>query len=866
MEFKHHEKKWGDFLEKLFLSLNKKVYVIILIISLITLISLSVVYAIQGPYSIMILVISISTFLAIVIGILIFIITKIESRLWGNIVYYIIIILFDIVIMYQYIYSSMIKDIQMATRMYYFYVGYMNMLVNIKKDHTKTEFLCLIIYKFILYIVIMIFYDYFQNESQFLLIDIFIMLLSSILVILSMLNKNILYTGLEKLNNKNVAITNQIRNIFNTVKSPMMSINFKKNTIFLNVAFINFFKENFDMNRIDIKYLLNEKNENPFLNLDLKSFIKTEELLNFESLYHYIESDKKNKKIGTFKNKILLLNQLLKSFSQESDSPSEFNLLDLLNLKKDFEDKGTFRLVNTDKIVEIYWKSTVHLRDEEVFEIMLQDITSLRQLQFTKADIKYRHIYLARIAHEFKTPISSLIYSLKDLVKILKKSERNNEGSYSDIAKSISFIEGQANFISILIHDINDYCKNISEFEINLDRVNLREIINFSIQILNTLINRDINKKENVKVKLLISDDVPKFITTDERRLKQLIVNLLSNSLKFTNFGHISLNVEYSPKIDLNSYDEIKFFVEDTGVGITKEDQKKLFQDYAEINKDFIKLNKEGTGLGLSICKHIINKLGKDLYCISQDRVTKFFFTIYDLSDNYENNLDKPSKDIESIKLINKASSEMISKSRKSKENFVILEKNPSSIFNKSFDFIKMTHSERIFHEIYKFEEFDNHKVKLFNFIKPLIKYMKNIIENVKDLKFILVVDDEKINSKSLKQLIKKYLTKYNFSNYKILILNDGIEALNILYFDAMFFMKISSIFCDLNMKFLNGDILFNLLKNVNKNTNHVLKFIMYSNTDIDTILAIIPEIKYILRKPCSRIELEKIVDQIEGF
>ena len=81
-----------------------------------------------------------------------------------------------------------------------------------------------------------------------------------------------------------------------------------------------------------------------------------------------------------------------------------------------------------------------------------------------------------------------------------------------------------------------------------------------------------------------------------------------------------------------------------------------------------------------------------------------------------------------------------------------------------------------------------------------------------------------------------------------------------------MFFMKISSIFCDLNMKFLNGDILFNLLKNVNKNTNHVLKFIMYSNTDIDTILAIIPEIKYILRKPCSRIELEKIVDQIEGF
>ena len=195
----------------------------------------------------------------------------------------------------------MIKDIQMATRMYYFYVGYMNMLVNIKKDHTKTEFLCLIVYKFILYIVIMIFYDYFQNESQFLLIDIFIMLLSSILLILSMLNKNILYTGLEKLNNKNVAITNQIRNIFNTVKSPMMSINFKKNTIFLNVAFINFFKENFDMNRIDIKYLLNEKNENPFLNLDLKSFIKTEELLNFESLYHYIESDKKNKKIGTFK-------------------------------------------------------------------------------------------------------------------------------------------------------------------------------------------------------------------------------------------------------------------------------------------------------------------------------------------------------------------------------------------------------------------------------------------------------------------------------------------------------------------------------------------------------------------------------------
>jgi signal transduction histidine kinase len=285
--------------------------------------------------------------------------------------------------------------------------------------------------------------------------------------------------------------------------------------------------------------------------------------------------------------------------------------------------------IHHEKIVQISWKKSINNTEDRI-DFMLNDITILKEAQFTKAETKYKNIYLAKVAHEFKIPINSLIYSVNEL---FEKFPQVKESKDEKIKKQVEFIQSQSNFITILTHDINDYCKDVNDFEINLEPVEIRVVINFAFEIFVCLLTKDQYKKDNVKFNLNISDNVPQFINTDEKRLKQLLINLISNSVKFTNFGHINLNVDYAPKINENTFNELKFCVEDTGIGIKKEDQSKLFQDYSDVNKDFFKMNKEGTGIGLSICKKIIQKLGNNISCESENKITHFKFSVYDFND-----------------------------------------------------------------------------------------------------------------------------------------------------------------------------------------------------------------------------------------
>ena len=679
-----------------------------------------------------------------------------------------------------------------------------------------------------------------------------------------------------------------------------------------NSAFYNFVKENFSQDDADIRYLLNEmppdQNYQPKFSID-----DTHEDIFYYQKINDVISENKMKKLGKFKNQILILNKLLKSLLKlihnETNGYDEvsgpFDLIALIKqyrLSKEndfFENKLTYKLVNNEKIYETYSRKSIFNNNEEVIDIMLNDVTSLIQLEITRADIKSRQVYLARIAHEFKTPINTLIYSINELIRNYKGKNSIDQNNSNDF----EFIEGQANFISILIHDINDYCKNINEIEIYLDQFDLRKVLDFAFQILNTLINRNKYKKETVQTKLNICENVPKIIKTDERRLKQLLVNLLSNAVKYTNFGNISINVNFKPKSETgNEFDEIDFCVEDTGVGISKEEQKKLFKDFSNVNKQFIKLNKDGIGLGLAICKEIIRKLGKGLNCESENQLTRFFFTIYDKKDEInllnetiideqtvvlvesssfyikslsnfcistENFFNEKEKNVNNNLLNNvyleiQSKNELINQKRNT-ENIKNSKTKTEGIFKNKSNMIKI---ENQFLKMLESSEFIKHKANFFNFIKPPLKYLKFILEKINDLKIILIVDDERMNCRQLKRLVYKSLTNTNKknNNYKVITLVDGIEALNLIYFDSMFFRRVSLIISDLNMKFMNGDLLFKFLRQPNINISKTLNFIMYSSEDIISLKSRVPEIKYFLRKPCSKLDLEKLFAEIGGF
>ncbi len=138
---------------------------------------------------------------------------------------------------------------------------------------------------------------------------------------------------------------------------------------------------------------------------------------------------------------------------------------------------------------------------------------------------------------------------------------------------------------------------------------------------------------------LSIDENTPNRFYSDEMRIKQVILNLISNSIKFTRKGYIKISAKL---LEFSKYIEIS--IEDTGIGISKKDQKMLFSDFSKLdNLDSGKLNKMGSGLGLSICKKIIQNLGNRINVLSiPNKKTQFYFN---LRDQYRR--DKSNDDID---------------------------------------------------------------------------------------------------------------------------------------------------------------------------------------------------------------------------
>ena len=113
---------------------------------------------------------------------------------------------------------------------------------------------------------------------------------------------------------------------------------------------------------------------------------------------------------------------------------------------------------------------------------------------------------------------------------------------------------------------------------------------------------------------------------SDNKRIKQVLINLISNSFKFTERGRIEIKIG---EFKRNGDDFLKFEVSDTGVGISKQDIPKLFKMFGMLSKHRNQLNQSGSGLGLSISKRIVESLGGKIKVKSREgEWTKFTFSI----------------------------------------------------------------------------------------------------------------------------------------------------------------------------------------------------------------------------------------------
>ena len=224
--------------------------------------------------------------------------------------------------------------------------------------------------------------------------------------------------------------------------------------------------------------------------------------------------------------------------------------------------------------------------------------------------------FLANMSHEIRTPINAILGFSEALQLKLNDSEEKN---------MVQYILNSGNLLMGLLNDILDLSKIESgQLEMVVRPIDLKIIFNETIELFGGSL-----KDKTIPITIHTSEEFPKLINIDEIRIKQVIFNLIGNAVKFTQKGEIKIISSFN-KTDKNMGTLI-ISVTDTGIGIAKERQEKIFEAFKQYNSDPMRINK-GVGLGLSISKRLIEKMKGEITVESEVGVgSTFTITIPDL-------------------------------------------------------------------------------------------------------------------------------------------------------------------------------------------------------------------------------------------
>ena len=452
----------------------------------------------------------------------------------------------------------------------------------------------------------------------------------------------------------------------------------------------------------------------------------------------------------------------------------------------------------------------------------------------------------SKITHEIKNPlaaIQTLVLEIKTFIENVGINEVINKlDSIFDYSEYMKYVTKDFEFLALKLTNLKEET-NLTEVDIK--QVNFELAVNFSVELI-----KNIWKNKNLKVLIRkeIDKGISEYIYTDEIRLKQIIINLLSNSLKFTKMGCVTL---VCSNFD-NDY--ILIMVKDTGVGMKQEQVDKLNQDetlFLKSNEN----NKFGSGLGLSVVKDIVKILGKDFKVESKyNKGTRISFLLNKNINKFKelSNTILKTDSIKQKNLINliEASTAPLTTNNDSNVNLntknTIFPKNNNSeelTKRETFLLVKpidnhtlqttIQYSKKIdnnFLEISK--KYINNKrrssfnilnrarmsafVKPFNFQLPKIPLnetfvdLSNIVEKKKI--YALVVEDEQVLRNCNINIITKYFNERGIDVY-IDENNDGIECIYKIYKGFTKEKKYQFIVTDEQMNTMNGNMMTNIIR-----------------------------------------------------
>jgi len=263
--------------------------------------------------------------------------------------------------------------------------------------------------------------------------------------------------------------------------------------------------------------------------------------------------------------------------------------------------------------------------------IISHDVTNLVKAQVELERVieevnranEHKTEFLARMSHEIRTPMNAII-GLTDIVqrKILELKEKSNNAE--EIGSQMQKIKSSSQHLLGLLNDILDISKiDSGKIELNTDTMVLSKLISTVKEIIKPRCN-----EKNISFNIIYDNFEPAAFLGDSLRLRQVLINLLGNAVKFTpEYGKIDFTIKKLEQI--NNKCNIYFSIKDTGIGIAPDKIKKVFEPFEQEDSDTYK-KYGGTGLGLAISKSIVKLFGSEIDVYSkQGEGSEFCFAIW---------------------------------------------------------------------------------------------------------------------------------------------------------------------------------------------------------------------------------------------